>query len=290
MYTNDQVEHAKHSLSITQYLASKGIQPIKTSGGQYLYFSPFRDEKTPSFWVEPASNVFNDFGEDYGDLIRLVMKLEKLNFVGAMKFIINFSGTYDIEIQAPNLPSNPQYQHKIINITAVTDYRLLNYAKSRGIDSKTLNNFCRQIRYSSPKGDFTSIGFKNEGAGWELRNERFKGCLGEKNITLLGDLNSTTINIFEGFIDFLSYVVLFGYSPKQAFLVLNSLSLVNRILEPLNKFSYINLYLDNDASGRKATEQVLDKYPNACDWDIGLYPVPLKDLNDKLMYKIRNGR
>ena len=164
---------------------------------------------------------------------------------------------YLFSLNPQTTPANPQYQHVVQRITAVTDYRLLNYAKSRGIPEKVLNRFCREIRYQSPKGIFSSIGFKSESEGWELRNEGFKGCLGEKDFTLIGNMNATSIRVFEGFMDFLSYVVLYKFDENNAFLVLNSLSFIPRVIIPLQAFTEgIFLYLDNDESGRKATERL----------------------------------
>jgi len=291
MYSNEQIADAKVRLPIVQYLADKGIMPVKQSGGQYLYFSPFREEKTPSFWVEPNENVWCDFAEDHGDLIRLVSRLEKKDFPATMQFIFQ-AKIHEVEVtfQAPDLPSNPQRQHVIQRITEVKDYRLLNYAKGRGISTKVLNRFCREIRYETHKGTFSSIGFKSQSGGWELRSSGFKGCLGKKDITVLGKADSTDIVVFEGFFDFLSYMEMFTdkHLDVTAYTVLNSLSFLPRVqADILPDYHNIALYLDNDREGQKAAEYIRQIFPNRVIDISKEYLLPHKDLNEYLVAQNR---
>ena len=96
MITQESINFIKKHVLITDYLASRGIQPHIEQRGQFLYFSPLRDERTPSFWVDPQKNLFNDFGNTKhgGDIIRLVQLLEKCDFVSAVKHLDIFYGQH----------------------------------------------------------------------------------------------------------------------------------------------------------------------------------------------------
>ncbi|MCD8440887.1 toprim domain-containing protein, partial [Tenacibaculum finnmarkense] len=63
---------------------------------------------------------------------------------------------------------------------------------------------------------------------------------------------SSCINVFEGFIDFLSYLEIKENLVFENYLILNSLSNKNKALVELKKYSKINLFLDNDLAGNKA--------------------------------------
>ncbi len=48
------------------------------------------------------------------------------------------------------------------------------------------------------------MGFKNNFGGFELRNKYFKGSSSPKEITLISNNSPDRLNVFEGFMDFLS--------------------------------------------------------------------------------------
>lgn len=68
--------------------------------------------------------------------------------------------------------------------------------------------------------------FQNLSGGYELRNRLFKGSLSPKDISLINN-GSDTCNLFEGFIDYLSWMVL-GLGCGDDYLVLNSVALLER--------------------------------------------------------------
>ncbi|MEX2569224.1 MAG: transposase, partial [Cyclobacteriaceae bacterium] len=65
------------SISIVTFLDQMGIRPSKVKAGYCFYLFPYRDEKTPSFKVDPIKNLWVDIGDGNtgGTLIDLVLKL-----------------------------------------------------------------------------------------------------------------------------------------------------------------------------------------------------------------------
>ena len=53
--------HAIKCLSIRAYLAERGLHPTKDNPRYGLYLSPLREERTPSFKVDYAQNLWYDF-------------------------------------------------------------------------------------------------------------------------------------------------------------------------------------------------------------------------------------
>ena len=97
MIQTNQLQKVK-AVSIVDYLQSIGHEPVKNTGVQLVYLSPFRTENSPSFFVNPTSNVFKDFGtNEGGDIIRLVRALHGYTFPQAVEILERFA------------PSKPDY-------------------------------------------------------------------------------------------------------------------------------------------------------------------------------------
>jgi DNA primase len=60
--------------------------PLKRAGARYKANSPFNQEKTPSFFVDPAKQFFKCFSSGHGgDVFTFVMLYENLDFMGAVR-------------------------------------------------------------------------------------------------------------------------------------------------------------------------------------------------------------
>jgi len=285
MITTEQRQSIK-ATPIASYLAGKGIMPVLESGGEYCYFSPFREEKTPSFFVNPSKNVFIDFADGSGgDVIKLVMTLDAVDFIAAIKILQQVDQSFEIELQE-NLPASPQYQSFIKRITPLQHPALINYVnKVRRIPLSIAKAELSEVHYRTSRGDFFSVGFKNVSDGWELRNPSFKGSIGQKDISIRGNPSAPWAVVFEGFIDYLSWLSLNVQSSCKnknlyCFYILNSLSLISR-LPDLERFEMISLFLDNDKPGREAALKLAEKYDHAHNSSMQFFPNQ-KDLNDYL--------
>lgn len=277
------------AVPIPAYLASKGILPVVQNGGEYCYFSPFREERTPSFFVNISANVYHDFAEpEKGtDNIKLVMKLDGCDYLQAIRILSEIDENQHIEFRQ-DLPASPQYQSFVKKIIGLKHPALINYiTKTRHIPLKIASQYLNEIHYSTSKGDFFSLGFKNISGGYELRNQSFKGCIGKKDISICGNRSGIVAYVFEGFIDFLSLLASGrAVSDQACFFVLNSISLINQ-LPDLERFDLISVILDNDEAGQKATMTLTNKYVNAWNYSKMVFPGS-KDFNDYLISKNGN--
>lgn len=70
---------------------------LKKRGSNYLGLCPFHNEKTPSFTVSPAKELYKCFGcGKSGNTISFIMEHEKYSYVDALKWLAN---KYGIEIE-----------------------------------------------------------------------------------------------------------------------------------------------------------------------------------------------
>ena len=70
---------------------------LKKSGANYKGLSPFTDEKSPSFMVSPAKQIWKDFSSGKGgDAVKFVIEHEGFNYPEAIRYLGN---KYGIEIE-----------------------------------------------------------------------------------------------------------------------------------------------------------------------------------------------
>ncbi len=85
------VEEVKHRLDIVEVIS--GYVELKKAGKDYRGISPFRQERTPSFFVSPDKQIWHDFGSNEGgDVISFVMRQEGLSFPEALEMLAYATG------------------------------------------------------------------------------------------------------------------------------------------------------------------------------------------------------
>ena len=148
---------------------------LNKSGSNYKGLCPFHNEKTPSFMVSPAKQIFKCFGcGEAGSPVSFVMKHEAMSFVEALRYLAK---KYNIEVQEKELTPEEiaaLKEHETIfalNTFAqkhFTDNLLLkeeginiglSYFKNRGFTNETIQKF--QLGYTfDKKDDFVETAIK----------------------------------------------------------------------------------------------------------------------------------
>src|SRR5690554_1911396 len=106
-------------ISIVTYLDQLGIRPSKVKAGYCFYLSPYREEKTPSFKVDPVKNLWVDFGDGNtgGTLIDLVLKMNPQYVISdAIREISTVSGS-SFFLHQQDIPQPDSNQNKSSGIT-----------------------------------------------------------------------------------------------------------------------------------------------------------------------------
>lgn len=157
---------------------------------------------------------------------------------------------------------------------------MLQYLQSRCIDLRIAKQYCQECYYSVENKNYFAIAFPNDTGGYELRCKYFKGCT-NKGITRIQN-GSDTLLVFEGFMDYLSYLT-YNKSlmlPNDS-IILNSVSNIQQAKASFSSFSKVNLYLDNDSTGKALTKELVKEFQHIVDCSY-LYQ-KYKDFNDFLM-------
>ena len=153
---------------------------LKKSGSNFKGLSPFSDERTPSFMVSPAKQLWKDFSSGKGgSVVSFLMEHEHFSYPEAIKYLANKYGIEVEETERTDEQKEKATQKE--NLFIVSDYAkeyfhktLLNveegkaiglsYFKERGFTQKTIEKF--SLGYSLDKWDaFTNTAIKK---GYQL--------------------------------------------------------------------------------------------------------------------------
>jgi len=269
------------AVDMVAYLNSIGHHAQKVSGNNYWFSSPFRKERTPSFKVDRRINRWYDFGEGIGgNLIDFAIRYHHCSISSFLQALS--AGSI--------LPAPPQIATAVsgeenISIKKVGRLRapgLLSYLQQRSIPTIIAEKYCQEVRYTLYGREYYAIGFENNLGGFELRNAFFKGSSSPKTITSI-IIGSGKICVFEGFMDFLSFLSLNSphktqNSQSPNFIILNSLSFFENAIPLLLEHDAIHLYLDRDAAGRRSCLKALQLSEKFHDESYRY--AAFKDLND----------
>ena len=278
--------------SIVDYLQQQGYSPQHIRGNSYWYCSPLRNEQTASFKVNTERNQWYDFATgEHGDIIDLVCILQHCSIAEAMKHLSSASNTSAVNFSTPvassfsfggtSIPAaSPAHHMELESVKPITHPKLLQYLAERGLKKSDVFSFLWEISYKTSDKTFFALGFANDAGGWELRNPYFKGCMAPKSISTIKGKDGERLQIFEGFMDFLSWRKLHPEIEADS-IVLNSLALFPKVIPLVTSYTSIECFLDNDEAGRKAFDQLKRSCPHVIDRSVRYQDH--KDLNEWLV-------
>ena len=308
-----------NQVSIRNYLSGIGISPVSSNKRSSMYLAPYRADKHPSLKVSHQENLWVDYGNDNkgGTLIDLVLQIHPSFTVSDAIRAIEKSTQSFFSFHQQETLSDPNSQQQMAigrkptandqpqiaisqkqlanNKKPIANNRIrihkirplghhpaiINYINSRGIQLETTKPFCSEVYFTVNEQKYFGIGNQND-SGWSIRNKYWKGCTAQgysyyKNQT-------DKILVFEGIFDMLSFLELnSGWKRNADILILNSLVNIKKSMIMLQQYQSIELYLDHDVTGRKATQHIMNQFPGTRDGS-GFYS-SFKDLNEYHLIK-----
>jgi len=248
-------------IDLVAFLAERGLRWVRRSPKNSCYLSPFRTESNPSFMVNNYTNTWVDRGDsdpksNHGDVIALVMRLDNVPFTEALTTL----GHANITPVIHHEPIEKKKEIELVSVSDLTDPELLSYITiTRGINVDLVHKYCKQVQYSFPNGKYPdktylSVGFENDLHGYELRNQVVKLNV-EARCWSSFKTESEEINIYEGWLDYLSHLTYLGVDrlPETVY-VLNGTGMINMLIPFLK--GKCNLYVDNDRGGNSVLEAI----------------------------------
>lgn len=162
-FSEEQIEEVRQRSDIVDIIGS--YVKLKRSGSGYVGLCPFHNEKTPSFSVNPARQMYKCFGCGVGgNVITFVMEYENYSFPEAMQHLAEQAG---ISLPEKEMTAEQKRQESLrtilleINTKAARYYyaRLkspqgktgFDYLKERGLSDETILHF--GLGYAGQGGD-----------------------------------------------------------------------------------------------------------------------------------------
>ncbi|MBH1958863.1 MAG: toprim domain-containing protein [Flavobacteriia bacterium] len=274
-----------NKIALEEVLQNFGHLPTKQSEKEAWYLNPFAPENHASFKLNKRINSWYLFSEGIGgnniDFMKKYLNApisEVLVWAEKQNFSSFQNQRVVPNLKLRNLPKN----YQITEVKEIQHPALVEYLQKRKVENQI--EFLKEIHYQMNDKNYFGIGFKNDSGGYEIRNAYSKICLGKKDISSIKN-DSKSLRIFEGFFDFLSFKNIENYLEKKPsdYIILNSVSLLNKINSAIGNYENIELYFDNDEAGNRAVKMIKNKSVNAEDCRV-LYS-NFKDLNDWLIHE-----
>ena len=271
-------------IPLADFLARLGHEPVRRSGNELWYRAPYRSERTPSFRVNVAKQLWYDFGLGKGgDIFTLAGEFaQSVDFMEQARFIAKAANMVVDRSEKPIYqpkPAEPAFE----GVEAVPLLRspLTDYLAERSIPYAVASRYCCRLNYGVRGKRYFAVGFPNMAGGFEIRSRFFKGCVPPKDVSSVKTENTTAdvCSVFEGFMDFLSAATL-GLETGDC-LVLNSVSNVEKAMKHMDAYGRINCFLDRDEAGRRTLDVLARRYEARVTDRSSLYD-GCKDLNEYL--------
>lgn len=165
MISKETIQLIQNSIKIEEIVGS--FVNLKRRGANLLGLCPFHNEKSPSFTVSPAKEIYKCFGcGKSGNSIGFLMDLEKYTYVEALKWLAN---KYNIEVEETETsPELKLFQQSADSLYIINSFGqkfftdtlfdseegkdiALSYLKERGFREEIIKKF--QLGYNPEIGD-----------------------------------------------------------------------------------------------------------------------------------------
>ena len=276
---------AIRTIPLADFLARRGHEPVRRSGNELWYLAPYRGERTPSFRVNVAKQLWYDFGLGKGgDIFTLAGEfLQSGDFMAQARFIAEAANMTVAGWEKPTYipkPTKPVFEN--VEVAPLLRSPLTEYLSERGIPYAIASRHCYRLNYGVRRKRYFAVGFPNMAGGYEVRSSFFKGCIPPKSVSMIQseDTPSNECLVFEGFMDFLSAETL-QVTGNADCLVLNSVANVGKAVELLDGYGRIGCFLDRDEAGRRTLAALTKRYGECVADRSSLYD-GCKDLNEHL--------
>lgn len=131
------IEEAKN-IKLADYLHSLGYNPVKQQGNSLWYKSPFREEKDPSFNVNPDRNLWYDFGMGTGG--NIITLAQELYASDSLPYLLDRIAEQSPSIRPVSFSfrqqSSTQPSFQQLEVVPLSSIALYSYLQGRGINTE----------------------------------------------------------------------------------------------------------------------------------------------------------
>ncbi|WDF55872.1 hypothetical protein [Mucilaginibacter sp. KACC 22063] len=268
----------REQVSITALLAKLGHQPVHKSGTESVYRSVLRqDGKKLSLCVNDTLGVWYDKGTGKGgNVIDLGMAfwpgLATREVCGKLCEVMHQAVPATVPaVEQVGKRRRISLKLPYFRIDTICPLgqtpAIRQFLERRGIWEEA-QGILQEVHYRrvDKKEEpiiYCAAGHCNESGGWQVRNKYFKGCLGNKGLTLLhGD--NRRLCVFKGIFDYLSWKHDHPESADSALMV-NRYTLLPAAIKVAMRYPALTVYFDHSPEGHQSLRQFITELPYATD-------------------------
>ena len=257
-----------------------------------MWTSPMRDEHKASLHVDPAKNVWYDFGITRGGTnVDLVMLVRRCTRQEAYRFLGRLMPESErARVQRP--VAEPKSEIGIKTVRDIRSKYLIQYLESRKIPLDLARRYLKEVILFDPSRNvhYTLLGIPNNAGAYALRGpDGFKGTT-KADITTINKEGKITpkpstgkVAVFEGIFDFMSWRVMQSSElPTCDAVILNSVNNLAKAADYIGRHDSATCFLDNDAAGERCYQAVRDLMAGKDVTDMSDLYGGYKDLSEML--------
>jgi DNA primase len=163
---NDFIDELHSNIDIVNVI-SRYVK-LKKQGVNFVGLCPFHHEKTPSFVVSPAKQLFHCFGCGAGgDVVKFIMMIEGLDFKDSVTMLAKEAGLAPPKFEKSSPDREDKDQLKVVNDFAANFFQgMLNdnirsYLLKRGLTNKTIEKY--RLGFADENSNRLILEGKNKG-------------------------------------------------------------------------------------------------------------------------------
>lgn len=182
---------------------------LSKDGNSYVGFSPFKNENTPSFKVNPNKKIFKDFSSGVGgDVIQFYSIMKKISRTDAMRelarmYNINISSNYSRDVYS--------LEHKILNDA-------VNFFSNKFKESKVAQEYMVNRGYNIKDLKDYYIGYAPD--SWNELYDELKVKYDEKVIQSIGLISQDSLNTKRYYDNFRNRIIFPIFNTKNQIIAL----------------------------------------------------------------------
>ncbi|TXI09722.1 MAG: DNA primase, partial [Polynucleobacter sp.] len=184
------VDQIKERLNIVDVVST--YVALAPAGKNYKGKSPFKQERTPSFYVSPDKGLYHCFSTGKGgDMFTFIQEMEGLDFKGALKVLADKAGVSlknwnpKEKEEKDRLYEAMEEATKIFEDFLSRSTEVKDYIRNRGIEENTIKEF--------------RIGYVPD--GWRNLYDTLKSKFSDTELSLVGLIKKTEKGVYDTFRD-----------------------------------------------------------------------------------------
>ena len=126
-----------------------------------MYKSPFREEKEPSFKVNPDRNLWYDFGLGKGG--NIIALAQELYASDSVPYLLDKIAQQALHVRPVSFSfrqqSSTQPSFQQLEVVPLSSPALYSYLQERGINTELAKRECKEVRFVNNGKQFFAVGF-----------------------------------------------------------------------------------------------------------------------------------